>query len=377
MLWFVEHLLAFVDAIAIALILAFVFGAVRRAVPFTMLVRLLAGVVMGLGGWAVMLSPVEFLPGMMIDLRAAFVVLSAAFLGWQAGLVTLGFVIAGRLILLPMPPQGWSLLSFVFIGLAGQYLTALVWRGLRPRYKGRPLLLAALLVVLTQGAALLLTPWVTLLALPGFFNVLVVQYAVRGMGLFFTTLVMMREEELLRRDTRNQRLARIDPLTALLNRRGFFDAVAKEGLGKRYAVLCIDLDGFKAFNDRAGHGDGDRLLMALADVLRRTFPPNTMIARFGGDEFVVLLRQPHAGAAILLGQSVVDILEEVSPPGGDPFRQTVSVGHAEGTGEDDLKKVLHQADVAMYRAKRAGGGQLESDGPLPEAEPTVRSAIPA
>lgn len=361
MLWFVENLLDFVDAIAIALILAFVFGAVRRAVPLTRLVRLLGGVVMGLGGWAAMVSPVEFAPGMMIDLRAAFVVLSAAFLGWRAGLVTLLMVIGGRLAFLPIPPQGWAVLSFVFLGLAGQFFAALVWRRLRPRFEEQPVVLAALLMGLTQGAALVLTPWPSVLSLPGFVQLLTVQYGVRGFGIFLTSLVMMREEKLLQRDAQNQRLARLDPLTACLNRRGFFEAVRREGLGTRYAVMCFDLDRFKAFNDTAGHGDGDRLLIALTDILRRTMPANTMIARFGGDEFVVLLRQPHVGAAIPLGLQVVEQLGQVSPPVGKPFGQTVSVGHAEGTGKDDVNKVLQLADAAMYRAKKAGGGQLVSD----------------
>jgi diguanylate cyclase (GGDEF)-like protein len=117
-------------------------------------------------------------------------------------------------------------------------------------------------------------------------------------------------------------------------------------------VALLDVDGLKAVNDRWGHRAGDAVLVAVADGLRAVAPPGGVAARLGGDEFVVLAprTRPHVLAAAcratLCGQLVI---------GGRRVQVRASVGIA-ATGGGDARDALACADVAMYRAKRCGGG---------------------
>jgi diguanylate cyclase (GGDEF)-like protein len=157
-------------------------------------------------------------------------------------------------------------------------------------------------------------------------------------------------------------LAQTDSLTALANRRAFHDRLTLAfAAGKRgaepFAVLCLDLDGFKAVNDTLGHQGGDSLLMQVADRLRACTRNTDMVARLGGDEFVVLQ------ATVLSPEDVTQlakrILQAVSMPydiNGNPVVIRVSIGIAvvpsDGGSVDEL---LGRADLALYRAKSSGG----------------------
>ncbi len=156
------------------------------------------------------------------------------------------------------------------------------------------------------------------------------------------------EEQLLRR-------AQTDLLTGLGNRRALFDALARHldprlgGAG--CGVLFCDLDDFKAVNDRHGHAVGDRVLTHVADRLRELAGPDDLVARFGGDEFVLLSPAGDAERLRALAERVVQRLRDPLPgPAGD-LVVGVSVGIATaGPGEaaDDL---IARADSAMYGAK--------------------------
>jgi diguanylate cyclase (GGDEF)-like protein len=157
----------------------------------------------------------------------------------------------------------------------------------------------------------------------------------------------------------NDRRARHDGLTGLLNRAGFFHAVtyelsdaARQGAGA--PVFYIDLDGFKAVNDAYGHECGDRLLIEVAARLRQLAGPNALVARMGGDEFVIVDQPPYAAEPHAFANSVIAEIEK-------PFHLsedvTVSIGASIGiasvTGDDSaIDTVLESADVAMYEAKR-------------------------
>jgi diguanylate cyclase (GGDEF)-like protein len=155
--------------------------------------------------------------------------------------------------------------------------------------------------------------------------------------------------------------AEIDPLTDVLNRRGF-ERELKRSLAhiKRYgttaALLYIDLDGFKAVNDRHGHGAGDALLKAVATVLARHVRASDVVARLGGDEFGVLLW--HLTEADAKGKA--RLLEEaVSRTTAIHGGATLSVGASAGAALllplDQPADALERADRAMYARKRARG----------------------
>ncbi|MHB8576088.1 MAG: PAS domain S-box protein [Dehalococcoidia bacterium] len=153
-----------------------------------------------------------------------------------------------------------------------------------------------------------------------------------------------------------------DPLTGLPNRALLADriqhALARSGRGRRpVALLFLDLDRFKLVNDSLGHILGDELLSAAAQRLLDCVRPGDTVARFGGDEFAVLLedgRQPHD--AIGVAARIVECMRAPFPLAGHEVSATVSVGiaHSDG-GPAEPTDLLRDADVALYRAKLAGG----------------------
>jgi len=183
--------------------------------------------------------------------------------------------------------------------------------------------------------------------------------------------------EQLNAEAQLQRMASYDPLTELPNRRLFMNRLREE-LARRgrdqgqFALLFVDLDGFKAVNDRHGHDAGDRLLRELSGRLRNCVRESDTVARLGGDEFTLLL--PDAETAADAAAVALKIIEaasrEVALDGGLLAQVSASVGialyPAHGREADLL---LSSADAAMYRAKSEGRNRYAfataSDAPGP------------
>ena len=156
------------------------------------------------------------------------------------------------------------------------------------------------------------------------------------------------------------RAASVDPLTGLVNRRGaalaLADAAARP-VGESVALLLIDLDGFKDVNDSDGHLAGDAVLQRVAAGLRTAARLEDVIARWGGDEFIVVAVLDH-GRAVALAERLRDVIRAGAPTGvgaGVAARVTASVGVAVRTTPMDDQVWLRRADEAMYEAKRSGG----------------------
>ena len=164
-----------------------------------------------------------------------------------------------------------------------------------------------------------------------------------------------------------EHLAAHDTLTGLPNRLLLFDrlhqAVARAGRSRALlAVLFCDLDGFKAVNDDHGHEVGDRLLAETAVRLRQSVRPADTVARYGGDEFVVLCEELADGdAAQVLATRILGALERPFLVGvdGGPVSVSSSIGIALSSGGHGPEELLRIADAAMYRAKVAGRGRVE------------------
>jgi diguanylate cyclase (GGDEF)-like protein len=164
-----------------------------------------------------------------------------------------------------------------------------------------------------------------------------------------------------RTEDRIRFLAQHDPLTGLLNRASFTaelgDAVARAAADERerFALLFLDLDGFKPINDLHGHAAGDRVLVEVASRLRRVIRTCDAAARLGGDEFAVL--QGRVACSTAAGRLQARIEAAVARPIDSEWgavRVTVSIGSAVfGADGRDAESLLHRADQAMYAAKRA------------------------
>ncbi|MXQ14283.1 sensor domain-containing diguanylate cyclase [Microvirga makkahensis] len=180
-------------------------------------------------------------------------------------------------------------------------------------------------------------------------------------------LATMFQRELKRRtraETKLRRIARTDDLTGLPNRRGFRETFEREWRqairsGSPLSLLYIDVDYFKNFNDRYGHGDGDEVLRSIARALESNIRrPRDIAARHGGEEFAVVLPETDAGGAQIIAENIRQAIAAIGiVHGGSPYQiLTVSIGAAtaqplRGTESTIL---LEAADAALYRAKRAG-----------------------
>ncbi|CAB3711001.1 GGDEF domain-containing protein [Achromobacter pestifer] len=171
-------------------------------------------------------------------------------------------------------------------------------------------------------------------------------------GMLVSTMLAERE---------NERHARQDSLTGLLNRHGLLQAldqaVANAQSGRmEFAVLYLDLDGFKAVNDTYGHATGDALLKQVSERLLALMPQGAVAARIGGDEFVLLVCQSAQAEAQAFGDQIV---QSISQPYDLKQETPVSIGGSVGIAliphhGADTAAVLHAADRALYLAKSAG-----------------------
>jgi diguanylate cyclase (GGDEF)-like protein len=160
------------------------------------------------------------------------------------------------------------------------------------------------------------------------------------------------------REAELARLALTDALTGLANRSRFGDRLeaAVATRAHRPAVVYIDLDGFKAVNDRFGHAVGDRLLVDAAGRLQACATPSMLVARLGGDEFVVLVEDGHR-EAIRLAQRVLDAFVAPFLADGEIIRFQASVGVASAPEDGSPEEAVRRADAAMYVAKTTGKGR--------------------
>jgi diguanylate cyclase (GGDEF)-like protein/PAS domain S-box-containing protein len=158
------------------------------------------------------------------------------------------------------------------------------------------------------------------------------------------------------------REATTDALTGLINRRQAMSELAHRldpVVSAPLAVAFCDLDDFKFINDTYGHLAGDHVLQVVADRAQAAVGPSDLVARIGGDEFLIVLdRVSDASAAMSVLQDICDRLKQQIDFEGLPLRSTVSVGIILAAPGDDVDQVIAGADQAMYRAKRAGRNRV-------------------
>jgi diguanylate cyclase (GGDEF)-like protein len=199
--------------------------------------------------------------------------------------------------------------------------------------------------------------WVTM------FSVELVLYAV---GTVFVIFMLVSERTV----TAHKTAASMDPLTGMLNRRGFSEACSRliereAHAGRPATVLIFDIDHFKGINDRFGHPAGDELLKLFATIVISNLRISDLSGRIGGEEFAALLPCPLE-EGVLAAERVREAFEAsgiVSEHG--PVDTTVSIGVAGGPAGTELEVLLAAADTALYQAKRSGRNRVEAAEELP------------
>ncbi|WP_319524372.1 diguanylate cyclase [uncultured Desulfosarcina sp.] len=175
----------------------------------------------------------------------------------------------------------------------------------------------------------------------------------------FMVFIIFRYKKIL---ARHKEMAMMDPLTRIANRRAFFHLAGMEidrsrRYGHPFSVMVIDVDDFKQINDRFGHDAGDRLLITMVDTIRRHIRGIDIVARFGGDEFVVLLvKTGEEAAAMVAGKLKSRLLSVVAE---NRWPVTFSIGMATyHSVPENVEETIRAADRLMYQVKHDGKNDI-------------------
>jgi diguanylate cyclase (GGDEF)-like protein len=176
------------------------------------------------------------------------------------------------------------------------------------------------------------------------------------LGVGFMTVCTQRLQQLL------EKRSLTDPLTEALNRRGFAEEFKKNQertrrLPQTVSLLVLDIDHFKTINDQYGHATGDQVLVHIVANIRKNMRMIDSLARFGGEEFVMLLPNTGLADAINVAQRIQSSLEHTGKSQLPAY--TVSIGVASENDPDmQLEQILAQADAALYQAKQTGRNRI-------------------
>lgn len=282
-----------------------------------------------------------------------------------------GLLLIALTIVLKRQPEA-VLVSFVFILL---FSVGMVWLGIvtvrHGRVAGRYFLAAALAAML--GATISdLAVWVGLPFSPLTFHAAGWGAALEGILLALALAARMRRQELARLQA--EQMARTDLLTGLLNRRAFLEraeplwSTARRN-GRPLSAIMADLDFFKAINDVHGHAMGDQALQDVGLVLSEACRSGDIAARWGGEEFILLLPETDAAQAAALAERLRQQISKLRlDDSGALLPLTASFGIAEQQHQTNLHELIRDADQRLYEAKEAGRNRV-CGGPKPAPQP--------
>jgi diguanylate cyclase (GGDEF)-like protein len=207
------------------------------------------------------------------------------------------------------------------------------------------------------------------------FAILAILIAILAFGFRSTLLIghhLVAQDHLLEDRTSLRRLVYLDPLTGAGNRRSFERALAEQWLhhihhGGAFSLLLFDIDKFKDLNDTLGHPFGDTCLQLVANIVQRTaVRAGDHLARFGGDEFALILSRTDAPGATHLAAAIQQTLAQATLGYTIPFTISIGIATSRSPAQTPNAVLIAAADQALYLAKKAGGATLHYIEPIPE-----------
>lgn len=262
------------------------------------------------------------------------------------------------------------LLAFIFILV---FSVAMVWLGVITVRHGQVAgvyFLAAVLAAMLGTTTTAMAVWLGIPYTSITFHAAGWGVVIEGILLALGLAYRMRQNQAARREA--EHLARIDPLTGLLNRRAFYEHAlpiwsSAQRQQRPLATMMVDIDHFKRINDAHGHAVGDQALIAIAALLADACRSSDIAARWGGEEFIVLLAETDAPQAARMAERLraeIESLDLFKTLGES--RLSASFGIAELSDHETLDDLINEADGWLYSAKRSGrncvaGTQLQAN----------------
>lgn len=367
-----EAIRAFSSTIAVMCLLAVAYGTVARASQRPWLFPWVMGVLFGTVAVLALLNPIQIGSGVQADLRGIPIALAGAYLGWRGAATAAGLAIATRLQIggLGMVAGCVGILVNALAGLGWAWLMQRPHMG-RPRPRG----LRAMMGLGALSSTYLLTSLMLPSDLAWRFVTTIwpVVLPLHMLGVLVVGSMLERERKLLNGERRLVEAADRDPLTGLLNRRGFEAALVQRcpqftGAG----FLLLDLDRFKRVNDVHGHAAGDAVLRELGQRLIKALGDRGVIGRLGGEEIAVFLPSVLPREMSQVAERLRDAVrrELFVLPSGVHLLVTVSIGGAWSPGPVEPATLVSRADQALYGAKAGGRDRYCVDGDHPDVVAT-------
>lgn len=317
-------------------------------------------------GWELSLAvnAVGFIAcGLVWDAARAFHGRPANWIGVIAGPA---LWVAAVVVLDPIDPEIRMLLGTGVVAIYAALTAGELWRERRKNLRAR---WPAIAVPVMHGVVLALPIVMGDLFRPanvasmgqGWVVAFAAELVIYAVGTVFIIFMLVSERAVSVHKT----AASVDPLTGLLNRRGFSEATARmiereAKAGRPVTVMIFDIDHFKSVNDRFGHAAGDDVLQVFANVVVASLRMTDLVGRVGGEEFAALL--PCAmDEALVAAERVREAFETSGVAIDDePLETTVSIGVAGGPANTELEVLMASADTALYQAKRGGRNRVEA-----------------
>lgn len=317
-------------------------------------------------GWELSLAvnAVGFIAcGLMWDAARAFHGRPANWIGVIAGPA---LWIAAVVALDPIDPELRMMIGAAIVAAYAALTAGELWRERRKSLRARwpaifvPLLHGVVLMLpillgdlyRASDAAIMAQVWVAAFA---------AELVIYAVGTVFIIVMLVSERTVSAHKT----AASIDPLTGLLNRRGFSEATSRmiereAKAGRPITVMIFDIDHFKSVNDRFGHAAGDDVLKVFSNIVVTSLRMSDLVGRVGGEEFAALL-PCTIEEALLAAERVREAFETSGVAIDDaPLETTVSIGVAGGPANTELEVLMASADTALYQAKRSGRNRVEA-----------------